>query len=201
MNTTATALQESDIPPGLLIPIFLDVEGVLRPAGSPLGLVCAKNLLAPLLSAEAMGLHPVLIISSTYRLDHDVHDLARILESHAHGIGRFVQGVTPVGSRMTLTDEQSARYAHAPRLLEVQAFLTRAKISHLDWIAIDDTPSLYGGRSPNCTTPPQLLVCDGRFGFDHLSAMELEDRLDVIARNHGLAVPSLPSVNPTPSSL
>ena len=172
------------------VPIFLDFEGVLRTAHSEQssGFSLARNFIAPLTAAEALGLDPLLVIASTYRHQLSVSALAQLLESEAPGLGRFVVSATPVPSSMNLDREQRGAYYQAPRLYEVRTWLEHQGMLGSPWIAVDDSPSLYGPA-----VVPQLIVCDPLHGFDAERARVLLERLRTI-------VPSLPPAPTRPLS-
>lgn len=161
------------------IPVFLDFEGVLRPAHTTAGLTQARHLVAPLRHAESLGLRPLLVISSTHRLDYHVEQLSQILESHAKGLGRFVAGSTPYAGRMRMADEDHEFYALAPRLFETRAWIASRPQPFPAWIAIDDNENIY--QHPEMPLPPELLLCDGRHGFTPADADQLASRFDRIA--------------------
>lgn len=161
-----------------IVPIFLDFEGVLRPAMHSGSFICAANLLHPLDRAEELGLDPYLIIASTYRLEYDWRALAGMLEREAPGLGRRIQGATPYASKFA-TDDEMESAGRAVRLLETREWLRRCKQPIGEhWIAIDDSPSLY---ETSGSLPSQLIVCDGQSGFDGQKANELEARFEAIS--------------------
>jgi hypothetical protein len=169
------------------IPVFLDFEGVLRPAFSSAGLTQARHALAPLLHAEALGLRPIVVIASTHRLEHSTSELADILESHAPGLGRFVKSSTPYAGRLRMSHEDHEAYLVAPRLFETSAWMRTRDQSFSSWIAIDDNEHIY--RHPDTGTPPQLLLCDGRLGFTPSDGLDLSSRFERIALDIAKAPP------------
>lgn len=189
MTSSLTDPHLALVPRTPLIPIFLDFEGVLRANGSTAeGFNMAANLVPPLVEAEALGLDPVLVVASTYRLDFGVEVLAQVLERQAPGLGRFVRGATPSPSELHMNREQQRLHAEAPRIFEVKEWLAREHILESHWIAIDDRADLYG-QSPGqsaCDPLEQLLLCRGSVGFDAERASELGARLRRIASELGL---------------
>ena len=159
------------------VPIFTDFEGVLRPAFSHGGpFFCAKELLAPLEEALALGLSPCLIVASTHRLEFDWRELAKIIDRDAPGLGRFFAGATPYGPRAAQTPDEMLRYAEAPRLFEAEKWL-EPRPAPFGWLCVDDSPELFGE-----VAPPQLLLCQSHRGFGAPEAHELSKRLRELAR-------------------
>lgn len=155
------------------IPVFLDFEGVLRPAGSRGSFTCAPILLEALLQAQALGARPLLVVASTHRIDYRCHELARFVDRDAPGIAAFFHDITPYGPRLIESDPEADHkaYERATRLFETQAWLDDQRARPERWIAIDDTPSLYAPRFE--PLPPELIVCPSDTGFGPEQARQL----------------------------
>jgi hypothetical protein len=175
------------------VPIFVDFEGVLRPAFSRVGgFPCAKALLEPLFEAIELGLSPCLIIASTYRLERHWRELAAIINHDAPGLGQFFAGATPHGPSVARLPDELMRFANAPRLFEAHKWL-EPREAPFAWISIDDSPDLFAG--PGADLPDQLLLCESERGFGSAEAAQLSERLRDIASRIELGCAPIPELS------
>ena len=172
------------------LPVFLDFEGVLRPAGMQGDFICAAPLLEALEAAKKEGILVGLVVASTHRASYSWRELAGAIDRVAPGIGSYFIGANPFFDQLE-TENEIKKFEEAPRYFESMSWLSDRRPSCLEsgsWVAIDDTPSIWGRQN----LPPQLLVCDSQYGF---SKENISPLLELLRKAHT----TLTSQNNNPS--
>lgn len=158
-----------------MIPIFLDFEGVLRPAGDGGPFLSARLITPALIAARQAGVDFGLIVASTHRRERSWKELAEIVDSHAPGLGQFFAGANPHGPDCIDSEEDYDLHSRAPRLFESLRWMqARPRQQASQWIAIDDTAEIYGRDG---ILPSELMLIDGAKGFTKEDGTALLARL------------------------
>ncbi len=120
--------------------LFVDIDGVLHPAGDALEDVGPKFVWLPLL-AELLAPYPDVIIAihSTWRYDHTQEELLELF--------------APLGKRSVVTVPRGPRYEAINWFLQMNQGVTSYRI-------LDDAPKEFGAEPPQ-----QLVVCRSKMGL------------------------------------
>lgn len=145
--------------------LFLDIDGVLHPKPVPgrsgeTDMFVSLHLLEGVLRQVP---HVEIVISSSWREHHPLHELREFFAEDVRDRIIDVTPLVPLGVSADLADH--GRHA------ECLAWLYRRRPAGTPWVAVDDSASDF---APGCAN---LLLIDGATGLTEQSAAELLERL------------------------
>jgi hypothetical protein len=154
------------------ITLFLDFDGVLHPDGSIGGALFEPSCILAL-EEVLQEFHAVeVVISSSWR---EVHPLADLLDMVPELAPRIV-GCTPDRvERIHLPGELWSYARHG----QCWAWVNWNRAPGVKWVALDDQAWRF---TPEC---PELLVIDGKTGFNSFHGAQLRQRLEAMSQSSG----------------
>jgi len=142
--------------------LFLDFDGVLHP--EPCYEVSNFFIFLPRLEAVLRDFPSVkIVISSTWRLNHDLQSIREIFSID---ISPRVIDVTPHWTSVPELMDVIGYQRHA----EIEAWLRKSNAPWLQWVALDDKPYLYRPFLKN------LVRTNSTTGFDEIAESYLRQK-------------------------